>query len=482
MQLSGLEPKDDQPLLERGTDRQRQTRRERVDLERDTDGEGDVAERLFERVGGEASLVQAQTERQQELRAVVVRGLHAGCVRRPRFPGPLAERFSMAFYARQGRLPAKRHTQFRAPDGGLYAEELISTKGFESVYSLAYRLRPPTATLDVRPWDRPMVRFLPNDPVRNRHWFTGRIAKAGDAVEARVPLVGNDDILLSTAIVTEPMEYFFRNASGDEMLFVQNGAGVLESSFGIIEYRAHDYLYVPMGTTYRLRPSEPTALFVAESSGQITIPRKFRNEFGQLAEHAPYYERDFRAPVLQEPVDATGEFDVRITAKGRHAKYVVANHPFDVVGWDGFCYPFAFNADEYAPITGKLHQPPSSHQIWDAPGAAFILFAPRMFDYHPLAIPAPYNHSSVDCDEIIYYASGNFMSRRGIEERSVTLHAAGAPHGPQPGAVEASLGKTATDELAVAIDAFGPLRVAETVAGVEDEQYFRSWVAQPAGA
>ncbi|HZO92371.1 MAG TPA: homogentisate 1,2-dioxygenase [Candidatus Baltobacteraceae bacterium] len=386
----------------------------------------------------------------------------------------------MAFYVRQGRVPEKRHTQFRSPGGGLYAEELMSTKGFESVYALAYHLRPPTATLDVRPWERPLVRFLPNDPVRNRHWFTGRDAVRGDAVDARVPLVGNDDILLSTALVDAPMTYFFRNATGDEMLFVQRGEGILESPFGEVAYREHDYLYVPMGMTYRLQPASETVLLVAESSGQITIPRKFRNEFGQLAEWAPYYERDFRPPLLRDPVDEVGEFEVRVSAKGRHATYVVAHHPFDVVGWDGYCYPYAFNAHDYMPITGKIHQPPSSHQIFDAPGAAFILFAPRLFDYHPLAVPAPYNHSSVDCDEIIYYASGNFMSRRGIEERSVTLHAAGAPHGPQPGAVEASLGKAATDELAVAIDAFGPLRIAETAAPVEDAQYFRSWIAQPA--
>jgi homogentisate 1,2-dioxygenase len=385
----------------------------------------------------------------------------------------------MASYVRAGRLPAKRHIQFRSPEGGLYAEELISTKGFESVYSLAYHLRPPTATLDVQPWDRPLVRFLPNDPVKNRHWFTGRLAQRGDAVDARVPLVGNDDLVLSTAVVSEPMEYFFRNAGGDEMLFVQCGEGVLESPFGRLDYRAHDYLYMPMGTAYRLQPTTETALLVAESSGQITIPRKFRNEFGQLAEWAPYYERDFRAPVLPAPIDEVGEFEIRVSAKGRYAKYTVANHSFDVVGWDGYCYPWAFSADEYAPITGKLHQPPSSHQIWDAPGAAFILFAPRLFDYHPLAIPAPYNHSSVDCDEIIYYASGNFMSRRGIEERSVTLHAAGAPHGPQPGAVEASLGKKATDELAVAIDFYNPVRLAETATPVEDVTYFRSWIASP---
>jgi homogentisate 1,2-dioxygenase len=385
----------------------------------------------------------------------------------------------MALYVRAGQVPAKRHTQFRSPDGSLYAEELISTKGFESVYSLAYHLRPPTATLDVQPWDRPMVRFLPNDPVKNRHWFTGRSTVRGDAVDARVPLVGNDDLVFSTAVVTEPMEYFFRNAGGDEMLFVQHGDGVLESPFGRLDYRAHDYLYIPMGTAYQLQPSSETSLLVAESSGQITIPRKFRNEYGQLAEWAPYYERDFRPPVLHGPVDAVGEFEIRISAKGRNARYTVAHHPFDLVGWDGYCYPWAFNADEYMPITGKLHQPPSSHQIWDAPGAAFILFAPRMFDYHPLAVPAPYNHSSVDCDEIIYYASGNFMSRRGIEERSVTLHAAGASHGPQPGAVEASLGKTSTDELAVAIDFYHPVRIAETAAPTEDPTYFRSWIASP---
>jgi homogentisate 1,2-dioxygenase len=381
----------------------------------------------------------------------------------------------MAFYARAGLLPQARHTQFRKPDGGLYAEELQSTKGFESVYALLYHLQPPTATLDVRAWERPMVRFLPNDPVRNRHWFTGRAAAGGNAIDARVPIVGNDDIVISVATVTEPMAWFFRNSTGDELLFVQAGSGELETPFGTIAYRAHDYLIVPCGTIYRLQPAEPTRLLVCESSGPITIPRKYRNEFGQLAEWAPYYERDFRVPQLREPIDARGEYELRITAKGRNAVYTIANHPFDVVGWDGYCYPYAFNADDYAPITGKLHQPPSSHQTFDAPGAAFIMFAPRMFDYHPLSVPAPYNHSSVDCDEIIYYASGNFMSRRGIEERSITLHAAGAPHGPQPGAVEASLGKTFTDELAVAVDCFAPLRVAETAASAEDPTYFRSW-------
>ena len=383
----------------------------------------------------------------------------------------------MAFYAKAGKLPAQRHTQFRKPDGGLYAEELISTKGFESVYSLAYHLRPPTATLDVRPWDRGVAIYMPNDPLRNRHFFTARVQSEGDAVGGRVPLVGNDDVVISTATVTQPMSYFFRNAGGDELLFVHSGEGVLESPLGEIAYRAHDYLIVPCGLTYRMQPRSTTRLFVAECTGAIDIPAKFRNSYGQLKEHAPYYERDFRPPILREPHDEQGEFEVRISARGRTAIHIVQNHPFDVVGWDGYCYPFAFSADDYAPVTGKLHQPPSSHVIFEADGAAFILFAPRLFDYHPQAVPAPYNHASVDCDEIIYYASGNFMSRRGIEERSVTLHAAGAIHGPQPGAVEASLGKPATDELAVAVDCFRPLRIAQPAFAIEDAEYYRSWVA-----
>jgi homogentisate 1,2-dioxygenase len=209
----------------------------------------------------------------------------------------------------------------------------------------------------------------------------------------------------------------------------------------------------------------------------ITIPRKFRNDFGQLEEHAPYYERDFRAPELRAPIAKTGEFEVRVTNAGRNAVYTVQNHPCDVIGWDGYCYPYAFNLDEYAPVTGKLHQPPPSHATFEAPGAAFCAFVPRMFDYHPLAIPIPYNHSSVDCDEVLYYVSGNFMSRRGVEEGSITLHAAGAPHGPQPGAVEASLGKTSTDEIAVMVDTFAPLQIAKPALKVEDDDYYRSWIS-----
>ena len=386
----------------------------------------------------------------------------------------------MPSYLREGRVPHKRHIQFRRPDGGLYAEELFSTKGFESVYSLIYHLRPPTATLDVRRWERTPIRFSPNEPLHNRHFKTPQVAREGeDAIESRTPLLGNDDVIISIANAQRPMEYFYRNTGGDELLFIHSGSGVIESQFGELAYRAHDYLVIPTGTTYRVVPGSPTRMLVHEMTGTVTLPRKYRNEFGQLEEHAPYYERDFRSPVLKPPVEAQGEYEVRVTSGGRHAIYVVQNHPCDVVGWDGYCYPYAFNLEEFAPITGKLHQPPPAHATFEAPGAAFCAFVPRMFDYHPLAIPVPYNHSSVDCDEVLYYVSGNFMSRRGVEEGSITLHSSGAPHGPQPGAVESSLGKTSTDEIAVMIDTFKPLLLAEAATACEDPSYFRSWIEAP---
>jgi homogentisate 1,2-dioxygenase len=383
-------------------------------------------------------------------------------------------------YLRLGQVPPKRHIQFRRPDGGLYAEELFSTKGFESVYSLLYHLRPPTATLDVRTWERPAIQLTPNEPLRNRHFKTASVELQGrDAIESRTPLLGNSDIVISVANAERPMEYFYRNVGGDELIFIHTGEGVIESQFGELAYRAHDYLVIPTGTTYRVMPSSPTRMLVHESTGSISIPRKYRNEYGQLEEHAPYYDRDFRAPVLKAPVAEQGEYVVRVTNAGRNAIYVVQNHPCDVVGWDGYCYPYAFNLEEFAPITGKLHQPPPAHATFEAPGAAFCAFVPRLFDYHPLAIPVPYNHSSVDCDEVLYYVSGNFMSRRGVTEGSITLHAAGAPHGPQPGAVESSLGKTSTDEIAVMVDTFSPLMLAHAATECEDASYFRSWIEAP---
>jgi homogentisate 1,2-dioxygenase len=386
----------------------------------------------------------------------------------------------MPSYVREGSLPHKRHIQFRSPSGELYAEELFSTKGFESVYSLLYHLRPPTATLEVRPWNRPAVTLLPNEPLLNRHFKTAGVQTSGDAIDSRKPLLGNSDLLISLAHADRPMEYFYRNTGGDELLFIHRGSGVIETPFGELAYREHDYIILPTGTTYRVIPASPTRMLVHESTGMVKIPRKYRNEFGQLEEHAPYYERDFRAPVLKAPIEDRGEYEIRVCNGDRNAIYIVQNHPCDVVGWDGYCYPYAFNLSEFAPITGKLHMPPTAHATFESPGAAYCAFVPRLFDYHPLAIPVPYNHSSVDCDEVLYYVSGNFMSRRGVEEGSITLHAAGAPHGPQPGAVEASLGKTSTDEFAVMVDTFKPLHLAQAAVDVEDAEYFRSWIEQPA--
>ncbi|GAC1619285.1 MAG: homogentisate 1,2-dioxygenase [Vulcanimicrobiaceae bacterium] len=385
----------------------------------------------------------------------------------------------MAFYVRAGSVPPKRHTQFRRPDGRLHAEELLSTTGFAGAYSLLYHLDAPTAAREVRPWLREAIAYRPNEPLQNRHFRTQPAAATdtGDAIDARRPLLGNADVTVAVADVDRPMPYFYRNGGGDEFFFVPTGSGVLETQFGVLAYRAYDYAYVPAGTTYRLVPNEPTRLVVYVSRGHIAIPQRFRNDAGQLAEHAPYCERDFRTPVLGDPIATHGDYEVRVTHGGRNAAYVVEHHPCDVVGWDGCCYPYAFNLDEYAPVTGKLHQPPTAHAVFEAPGAAFCAFVPRMLDYHPLAVAVPYNHANVDCDEVLYYVDGQFISRRGIAEGSVTLHAAGIPHGPQPGVVEASLGKASTDELAIMVDTFAPLEIAEAARACEDAWYARSWSA-----
>lgn len=382
----------------------------------------------------------------------------------------------MPFYAHSGTIPNKRHVRFPKPGTGLYAEELFSTKGFSGPSSLLYHLQPPTATLDVHSWEKPATVFLPNAPLRNRHFQTERSKQRGNAVDARLPLLGNDDLLFSIADIDEPMEFFHRNADGDELWFIHSGSGTLETPFGDIVYQPHDHLVLPAGTVYRFQPAETTRALIYESRGSVEIPKHFRNGVGQFTEQAPYCERDFRMPQLREPIEAPGEYVIRTTSKERHTTSVVRNHPFDVIGWDGYCYPYAFNVDQYAPITGKLHQPPPAHATFEAPGAAFYVFVPRLIDYHPQAVPAPYHHSNVHCDEVLYYVSGDFLSRRGISAGSITWHPAGAPHGPHPGAVEASLGKSSTDELAVMLDTFSPLRIAHNAHDLEDACYFRSWM------
>lgn len=422
----------------------------------------------------------------------------------------------MPFYHRLGEIPHKRHTQFRRPDGSLYSEQVMGTRGFEGIQSIVYHRRPPTAVL--RAEDRGPVRLELEEPgaLRHRHFRTAALPPGGDFVGGRQPLLHNNDVTMHVCLPTEPMTidwggrsrpYWYRNGQGDELLFVHEGEGRVESLFGTLPFRRGDYIVIPIGTTYRIvfgagdadvgqrtqgaqsiGTSQPAAapsaiqaplarLLVFECRGNIETPRRYRNEHGQLLEHAPYCERDIRVPLELESHDETGEFAVLVRARDRHTLHVLDHHPLDAVGWDGHLYPWALNIEDFEPITGRVHQPPPVHQTFKGPNFVICSFVPRKFDYHPLAIPAPYNHSNVDSDEVLYYVEGNFMSRRGIEEASVSLHPSGLPHGPHPGAAEASIGKEGTEELAVMIDTFHPLRVARAALAIEDEKYPYSWVA-----
>jgi homogentisate 1,2-dioxygenase len=382
----------------------------------------------------------------------------------------------MPRYVQLGEVPRKRHTQFRKPDGSLYAEQVFGTKGFSGISSILYHHRPPTqvaefATLgDVRP------ETVGDLPLRHHHLKTQQLAAGGDAVGGRVPLLVNDDVALSLAAPVESTPYFFKNADADELLFVHEGRGRLETMFGLLPYQPGDYLVIPRGTIYRHVPEPgPTRLLVIESPGAIEIPRRYRNEYGQLLEHAPYAERDLRVPETLAGRDESGRFEVRIKARGRLTAYFYPYHPFDLVGWDGYLYPWALNIADFEPVTGSLHQPPPVHQTFQGGNFVVCSFVPRMLDYHPDAVPVPYNHSNLESDEVLYYVNGNFASRRGIEPGSMTLHPSGLPHGPQPGAVEASLGQRRTEELAVMLDTFRPLRLTRAALALDDERYPHSW-------
>lgn len=388
----------------------------------------------------------------------------------------------MPFYHRLGEIPHKRHTQFRNPDGSLYSEQVMGTRGFEGIQSIIYHRRPPTAIVRVE--DRGPVQVDSEEPgaLRHRHFRTAQLEAGGDALSGRQPLLFNTDVTMSVALPNSAMllpdgrPYWYRNGQGDELLFVHDGEGRLESNFGLLPFRRGDYLVIPIGTTYRLEHTGALKLVVFETRGSIETPRRYRNEHGQLLEHSPYCERDIRVPQELASHDETGEFAVLVRAAERLTLHTLDHHPLDTIGWDGYLYPWAFNIEDFEPITGRVHQPPPVHQTFKGPNFVVCSFVPRMFDYHPLAIPAPYNHSNVDSDEVLYYVEGNFMSRRGIEVGSISHHPSGLPHGPHPGAAEASIGKERTEELAVMIDTFHPLRVARAAASIEDANYAYSWV------
>lgn len=379
-------------------------------------------------------------------------------------------------YVRLGEMPQKHHVQFRQPDGTLYREELFGTRGFSGRSSTLYHKYLPTqvAAID-RLEDRPPVP-ADDDRLQHRHLKTKDLPPSGNAISGRIAMMYNSDVIIAYANTAEPMPYFFKNADGDEALYIHQGSGTLESIFGTLRYGPGDYLVIPRGTIYRLSEDAPgTRILVIASASPIEVPKRYRNEYGQLLEDAPYRERDIRVPENLDMIEESGRHEVRILARGKMHAYYYDFHPFDLIGWDGYVYPFAFNINHFQPITGQIHLPPPIHQTFEARGYVICSFVPRMLDYHRDAVPAPYNHSNIDSDEMIYYANDKFASRRGIEEGSVTLHPAGIPHGPQPGATEASLGKKETTELAVMVDTFHPLQITQVALDMEDPDYPFSW-------
>ncbi|HKF65162.1 MAG TPA: homogentisate 1,2-dioxygenase [Vicinamibacterales bacterium] len=388
----------------------------------------------------------------------------------------------MSYYFRLGRIPHKRHTQFRQPDGSLYHEEVMGIHGFTGDRSLLYHLRPPTEVKALSLGCAVQSLKPEQGPLRHRLVRTSELPPNGDAVEGRVPLLRNDTVAISVARPSKPMAYWYRYAHGDEVIFIHQGTGVLESQFGTLRYGRGDYLVIPTGVIWRILPDEAVdqrMLVVECSGGHIEPPRRYLSASGQFLESAPYSERDLRPPAELLTIDERGEFEVRVKARGVITRYLYGHHPLDVVGWDGHLWPFAFNIGDFEPITGRVHQPPPVHQTFEGPEFVLCSFVPRLFDYHPLAIPAPYNHSNVDSDEVIYYVDGQFMSRGNISSGSITVHPNGIPHGPHPGTYEGSIGKTATNELAVMVDTFRPLALTEQAMALEDETYAYSWRPEP---
>ncbi len=381
-------------------------------------------------------------------------------------------------YHSMGRIPAKRHTQFRKPDGALYQEQLFSTEGFSDLYSLLYHCNPPT---QIRQVDDPISvkpETIHDRQLKHRCLKGFHVPPQMDYLKSRVPVLVNEDCkLILSAPLKSQKDYFFKNADADEVIFIHEGQGLLKTMYGHLRFGYGDYLVIPRGTIYQLEfDGEQNRLFIVESHGPITFPRRYRNDFGQLLEHSPFCERDIRKPDQLETFDEQGDFLVYIKKQDMLYPYHYLNHPFDIVGWDGYVFPFAFSIHDFEPITGRVHQPPPVHQTFDGKNFVICSFVPRLYDYHPLAIPAPYNHSNIDSDEVLYYVDGDFMSRKHVEKGMITLHPGGIPHGPHPGTIEKSIGAKETRELAVMVDTFRPLLMTKEAALIEDPDYHKSWL------
>jgi homogentisate 1,2-dioxygenase len=387
-------------------------------------------------------------------------------------------------YHRLGQVPRKRHQALRSPEGSLFAEEVVGTEGFSGRYSILYHRYAPTRVVKVTETE-PMAFPVPAADHLLRHHLLRTLGREGaptvndvDEPAGRVCLLHNGDVRIALSDFSALPARLMRNGGADECHFVHRGGGRLESTFGALEYREGDYVVVPRGTTHRWVPAGGTNRhLVVEAGGSgVRLPRRYQSADGQLLEHAPYWERDFRPPTQLLDLDEPGGFDVRVRVGDREAIYTLDHHPFDVVGWDGYLYPYAFSVHDFEPITGRQHQPPPVHQTFELDGAVICSFCPRRLDDGPDVVTAPYNHANVDSDEVLYYVSGDFFSRRGIEPGAITWHPRGIPHGPAPGVAEASIGKERTNELAVMIDTFRPLALTAAAERFDDPSYPTSWL------
>ena len=384
----------------------------------------------------------------------------------------------MPFYHKLGNIPHKRHTVFKKPDGGYYYEELFGTIGFDGMSSLLYHCHRPTQvkevleSIDVTP----EIAVEKNMKAYALNGF--QVPPKDDFLESRVTILMNNDCHIILAAPKKSLtEYFYKNADCDELIFIHKGSGKLRTLLGNIEFAYGDYLMIPRGMIYQIEfNDENNRLFIVESSSPMYTPKRYRNWFGQLLEHSPFCERDLRRPTELETHDETGDFLIKVKKEGMLHQYIYGAHPFGVVGWDGYNYPYAFSIHDFEPITGRVHQPPPVHQTFEAAGFVVCSFCPRLYDYHPEAIPAPYNHSNIDSDEVLYYVDGDFMSRNHIEQGMITLHPAGIPHGPHPGAMERSIGEKLTEELAVMVDTFQPLKLTKEALAIDAGGYHTSWV------
>ena len=384
----------------------------------------------------------------------------------------------MPFYQKQGQFPHKRHTQFRKEDGSLYHEELFGTIGFDGMSSLLYHNHPPTMVKEVGESKdvAPKIAVEKNMKAYRLKGFDVPATK--DYLESRVPVLTNKDCTITLAAPSGSMtDYFYKNAQNDEVVFVHEGSGTLKTQFGDLTFGEGDYLVIPRGMIQQYHfDTEENRLFIIESSHPVYTPKRYRNWFGQLLEHSPYCERDLRTPVLGPASDEMGDFTIKVKKEDMLHSYTYAAHPFGVVGWDGFNYPYAFSIHDFEPITGRVHQPPPVHQTFETGAFVICSFVPRLYDYHPESIPAPYNHSNIDSDEVLYYVDGDFMSRNNIGRGQITLHPAGIPHGPHPGTYEGSIGKKETLELAVMVDTFAPLKITEQALALDAGEYHKSWI------